>query len=384
MTRDLLLLASSLMIWGIGEGAFLYFQPLYLQQLGADPVYIGAVMGSYGAMMTIAHIPAGYLADRIGRRPLLWASWLMGCLATWVMALSNGLTGFVAGMLLYGLTYFVMSPLNSYATAARGKWPINRAILLISASFNLGIVVGPILGGFVGETYGLQKVFLMSAWFCLLATLIIFALRSQPVEHHTSTEKRLTFLGNNRYQLFLAAVFVAVFATYLPQPLSQNFLQNECGLSLASIGLLLSCFGLGVVLLSFIIGRLGARNGFIAAQAAVGLFALLLWKGASLPAFMLGYFLLGGYKIGRSLAAAQTRSLVPASVMGLAYGVTETFGSLATILAPPLAGLLYTHDPKLIYIVSFGLIGLSLFISWRFAPQPEKSIPAGLGAQADL
>ncbi len=80
MSRDLILLGFSLMTWGVGEGMFFIFQPLYLQQLGANPVTIGAIFGAAGIAMTVAHIPAGHLADRIGRKPLLLASWILASL----------------------------------------------------------------------------------------------------------------------------------------------------------------------------------------------------------------------------------------------------------------------------------------------------------------
>ena len=45
MSRDLILVAISLFTWGIGEGMFYMFQPLYLQQWGASPILIGALLG---------------------------------------------------------------------------------------------------------------------------------------------------------------------------------------------------------------------------------------------------------------------------------------------------------------------------------------------------
>ncbi len=48
MNRNLLLVALSLFTWGVGEGLFIYFQPIYLQQWGADPLMIGAVFGEWG------------------------------------------------------------------------------------------------------------------------------------------------------------------------------------------------------------------------------------------------------------------------------------------------------------------------------------------------
>ena len=91
MKRDLLLIAVAMFAWGLGEGLFIYFQPLYLQELGANPIMIGTILGGFGLAMTVSHIPAGYLADRIGRKPLMVAAFITGSVATWTMALANGL-----------------------------------------------------------------------------------------------------------------------------------------------------------------------------------------------------------------------------------------------------------------------------------------------------
>lgn len=57
ISRDLILIAIALMTWGIGEGMFYFFQPLYLQQLGADPVMIGGILGLTGFVLTLTHLP---------------------------------------------------------------------------------------------------------------------------------------------------------------------------------------------------------------------------------------------------------------------------------------------------------------------------------------
>ena len=147
MSVDLILLFVSLFTWGIGEGLFIYFQPIYLQQLGASTMTIATVFSGFGLAMMLAHIPAGYLADRIGRKPVIIAAWTSGLIASWVMAMARTLPAFIVGMLLYGLTAFVSAPLNSYVTSARGKLTPARAMTLMSASFNLGAVLGPISGG---------------------------------------------------------------------------------------------------------------------------------------------------------------------------------------------------------------------------------------------
>jgi predicted MFS family arabinose efflux permease len=188
-------------------------------------------------------------------------------------------------------------------------------------------------------------------------------IRPQPVEPVSREEGRESLLGNQRFLSFILVYFLVIFALYLPQPLAPNFLQNERGLSLSRIGQLYAISGLGIVVLNLALGRLQARSGFLLGQVAVGLFALLLWLGNGLPWFALAYFLVGGYRVVRSLATAQVRSLIHGSQMGLAYGMVETVSAVATILAPLLAGYAYTQKSDGVYILSVILIGLVVLVS---------------------
>jgi len=371
MSVDLILLSVSLFTWGIGEGMFIFFQPIYLQQLGADTMTIASVFSAFGLAMMVAHIPAGYLADRIGRKPLLVAAWTFGLLAAWIMALARTLPVFIVGMLLYGFTAFVSSPMNSYVTAARGKLSPVRAMTLVSAAFNFGAILGPISGGWIGDRSGLRTVYLVAACIFILSTAMLFFLRTQPRELHDPAAPPAKLWQNTRFVSFLGIIFLTMFVMYLPQPLTPRFLENERGLSLGSIGLLGSIGGLGNTLLALVLGHFAARSGFLLAQVSVAAFSILLWKGTGLPWYALAYFLLGGFRSARSLVFAQIRPLIHSAQMGLAYGVAETFNSLAIMLAPLLAGVLYTRDPALVYPVSVGLIGVTLLVSGIFAPRQK-------------
>jgi MFS family permease len=373
LTSDLLLIAASLFAWGVGEGMFLLFQPIYLQQLGASTMTIASVFSAFGLAMTVTHIPAGYLSDRIGRRPLLLVAWTSGLIAIIFMALARSLTVFVIGMLWYGLTAFVSSPLASYVTAARGKLTPGRAMTLTSAAFNLGSVVGPLSGGWIGDHFGLRTVYFVAAGVVTVSTVIMLFLRAQPRDGHDPDDPPAKLLTTQRFLGFLAITCVAMFAMYLPQPLTPKFLQNERGLSLTVIGWIGSAGSLGNALLNLLLGQFSARLGFVLAQAAVALFALLLWKGNNSAWYAIGYFLMGGYRAARMLIFAQVRPLIHQAQMGLAYGITETVNSLTTILAPLLAGWLYTREPVSVYPVGLALIGVAMVVSLAFAPREVVS-----------
>jgi MFS transporter, DHA1 family, multidrug resistance protein len=367
MSRDLIFVALSLLTWGFGESAFLAFQPLYLQNLGAQPIQIGAIYGAYGFAASLIHIPAGYLADRIGRRPLMWAAWIIGVVAAGMMALATSLGWFVAGMLLYGSTMFVVSPMNSYVTAARGKFSVGRALTLVSATYSIGVVLGPLFGGVIGERFGIRSIFSFAALIFVLSTILILFIRPQPLDRPVYAESGKGLFANLRYLAFLPVFFLFMFSTYLPQPLSPNYLQNVGGLSLTDIGKLYSVNGLGVVVLNLVLGQLDARLGFLIGQVFVGAFAILMWQGSGPLAYFLGYFFLGGFRTTRLMGLAQIRPLIRNAEMGLAYGLIETSGAIAMLLAAPLAGYLYDRNPVSVYFVSLTLIGASLITSIVFA-----------------
>jgi MFS family permease len=384
MNRSLLWLGAALFTWGIGEGMFLLFQPIYLQQLGADPIQIGAILGGFGAVMTIAHIPAGYLSDRIGRRPILIAAWVIGAVAAFLMALAHTLTLFIIGLGIYGFTAFVISPLDSYVTAARGKWSVARAITFISMTYNAGAVLGPITGGWVGDHFGLRTVYFISTGVFVISTVIMFFISPQPRDHHDPENPPANLLTNKRYLGLLAILFAVAFATYIPQPFTPNFLRDQHGLSLSVIGELGSIGSIGNTVLNLLLGLIEARSGFILGQVGVAAFTLLLWRGTGFGWFAVGYFLLGGFRVLRGLGVAQIRPYVHESQMGLAYGIAETVGSMSVLLAPLLAGYLYSLDPALMYPVGLVFIGAGFVISLVFTPHSRKFPPERIELAPDL
>jgi MFS family permease len=377
MSVSFILLCISLFTWGVGEGMFFVFQPIYLAQLGANTMTIASVFSAFGAAMMLAHIPAGYLADRFGRKPLLIAAWTSGLIATWVMAFARTLPVFIVGMLLYGLTAFVSSPLNSYVTVDKGKLTPARAMTLASAAFNLGAVIGPLTGGWIGDLIGLRTVYFIAAGLFVISAAILFFIKSQPRDNHDPNAPTPSLLTNTRFIGFLGIIFLVMFVTFLPQPLTARFLENERGMSLSGIGLLGSINGLGNAVFNLFLGQFSSRLGLALIQVCVAFFALLIWRGTGLGWYAVGYFMLGGYRTARAFFFSTVRSLIHPAQMGLAYGVSETFGSLAVVLAPLLAGLLYTQNPELVYIVCLGLLALVILVTIVFTPRQihEETLP---------
>ncbi len=256
MNPALILISISLFTWGIGEGMFWYFQPIYLHQLGANTMTIAGVFSVFGVAMMVVHIPAGYLSDKIGRRPLIWAAWFFGLVSAWCMALAGNLQVFIVGMVMYGLTAFVSSPLFSYVTAARGKLTALRAMTLTSAAFNTGAIIGPVTGGWIASNYGLRSIYFVIAIIFVISFVILLFLKPQPRDGHDLAHPPTNLYANKRFLVILSLAFTSVFVMYLPQPLTPNFLEVERSLSLSQIGLIGSAGSIGSVVMNLLLGYL--------------------------------------------------------------------------------------------------------------------------------
>ena len=251
---------------------------------------IGTVLGINAVGMTLSQIPSGYLADRVGRRPVMWFSWGMGVVSSLVMASARSLRGFVIGLLLYGLTSAVLAPMNSYIAHARGNWTVGRAVTFTAAGFSIGAVIGPLVGGMIGERFGLRSVYWLTAVMFFISTVIVLFIRKQPVEKHDESAPQPGLLRNPRFVMSLGLILMIMFSTYLPIPLAANFLQNERGLSLTSIGQLGSFQNLGNAVFALTLGHLPALTAFIAGEALCWLSASRLWKGGGMGYYGLAYF----------------------------------------------------------------------------------------------
>ncbi|HSL46858.1 MAG TPA: MFS transporter [Anaerolineales bacterium] len=360
-------------LWGFGERIFLNFMTIYLdKQFSLGKSEIGIVFGAYGLAMAITHLPAGRLADRIGRRPLLISARLIGSITTLVMGFALSLPLYLIGLFGYALTAFVSAPLSSYVTAVRGKLSVGTVLTLANAPLFLGMALGPLVGGWIGDIYGMRMTYFAAAVLFVLSTILMFFLETQPVDRHDPKAPPQKLIGNKHLIILTLVTAFALFSMYLAQPLTPNFLTDIRGLSLSEVGLLFTVGAAGNSLMAILFSRVEPRRGFIFAQVLVILFALIIWNTTVLSFFALGYFLLGGYRVSRPMAMAQARDLVHDTQMGVTYGIMETVGAAIIILAPPVAGTLYERDPMIVYPVAIGVMAISTVVSYVFLPRRAR------------
>jgi predicted MFS family arabinose efflux permease len=295
---------------------------------------------------------------------------ILGVIAAGMLAAADSSPFFVAGLIVYSITSFIVAPRNSYITQMRGSWSAQRGISFVAGSFQIGEIVGPMLGGQIAQTTGLAMVFRYSTGLFLIATVIAFFARRpvvQPEEQESATA-RVNPLTNPRFIGLLVIIFLTIIALSTPQQLTAVYLQDVHHLSLQQIGLTGTFAGIGGAVILFTLGSAPAFAGMIASQALLGLFCLFMWRGQNEAIFYIGYLFVGGSPLYRSMAAATVRTLVRTRELGLAYGLVETGNALAVILAPLVAGLLYHSQPESVFTTSLIALAVttSLTVGWRY------------------
>ena len=146
--RVVLVLAAGDLVASFGFSLFFPFLTIYLvQTLGASAAQAGLVVAAYSVFSVFSGIAGGWLADRIGRRPVLIGS--ISCTAILVlsMALVTQVWHVALVMLLLGCIDPAFVPAARAAvadTVEEARRP--RAFGLLSVANAIGWIAGPVIG----------------------------------------------------------------------------------------------------------------------------------------------------------------------------------------------------------------------------------------------
>jgi len=147
--------------------------PLFASSLGAGTAEVGGINGAFMLTAGLLSIPAGLLADRIGRKlsvvaglaAIAFSSLIAAkCQATWQLVVAYVIFG-------VGLSAFAPGMLSLVAdVASSGR--LGRAYGWYTTAVYVAMTVGPATGGYLARHAGLRQVFVLSG---ILLSFVSFA-----------------------------------------------------------------------------------------------------------------------------------------------------------------------------------------------------------------
>lgn len=159
----------------LGVGIVSPILPLYASSFGVGAAMVGLLNSAFGIARIPINIPAGTLADRLGRKPLFVGGFLITGVAALLTGLANSFGQLVFLRLIQGMgsaiqmtgAMIVMADISTPQDRGRTMSFYQGALLL-------GTSTGPILGGFLGEHFGYRMPFFVYAFLAFCAAMWAF------------------------------------------------------------------------------------------------------------------------------------------------------------------------------------------------------------------
>lgn len=353
------------------------FLTLLEAQWGMTRSQLGLLNSAFFLMYTLLQVPTGILADRFGRRRLLLPGYLVHAIGAAASGLAGGAGAFLGARVVTGIgqsTYYS----TQYALASAAIPRRSRALGM--AIINSGMAFG-IASGMLAASAALAAGADWRAPFLVLAVLT-FALtgafarfvradkpagRAQPQPEvvspggmgerasaatqagprgQTSRGGRMAPISRNvalSYFVAFATMYgFFVILTWLPY-----YLETQRGLSGATSGLVSTGVAFAAVPAGVLAGRISDRIGkrrpvLIALTPLAGLALAGIVAAPSTSLVFAAIILYGvtGKLVVDPLLVAMVADATPIHAYGTAFGILNFAGTISTVLAPALTGMI--------------------------------------------
>jgi MFS transporter, ACDE family, multidrug resistance protein len=364
-------------------------------ELGASPSQTSLLFTSYMAVMGVAMLITGVVSTRIGAKRTLLSGLALIIVFSALAGSSDtigAIVGFRAGWGL-GNALFIATALATIVASARGS--VAQSVILFEAALGLGIAMGPIVGGQLGEISWRAPFYGVAALMALALAATVFLLpATPPTGRRTSLADPFRAL---RYPGLLTVALTALFynmgfftlLAFTPFPLD---------MSAAQVGWIF--FGWGVLLAItsvWVAPRLEARFGMVnTALGSLGLFtldlvAMAVWTDSK-TVLVLGVIVAGAFLgVNNTVITQAVMGAAPVErpVASAAYSfVRFSGGAVAPWLAGRLGETVSIHAP---FWMGAGAvaIGIAILAAGRRFLDPQQPAPHSvtegeLVAAADL
>jgi len=350
MNRPLIVIFTAIVLDAMGIGLVFPILPSLLQDVThAENVapYVGAVAALYAAMQFVFAPVLGALSDRLGRRPVLLIS-IGGAVVSYAfLAFAPNLWMLLIGRAVAGLTGANISVATAYITDISSEDKRARRFGLFNAMFGAGFIIGPVLGGALGDYWLLLPFIAAAALNACNFLLALLILR----ESRTPSGEKIDLAALNplrplRWVLSMKDLlpFILIFFVFSATGEAYGTCWALWGRDALHwnglwIGLSLSAFGVCQTLAqAFLPGPAVKRLGELAAVltglagACIALIVMAFATRSWMVLAIMPVFALGGIGVP-ALQSLATRQ-VGESQQGQFQGVLASAVSLASIVAP--------------------------------------------------
>lgn len=343
--------------------------PYYTSSLGLNVYDTGLIVSIYSYVNAIFLIPAGIISDRWGRRTFLITGLVISTIAPFLYPMARDAATLYIVRILHGLGSSLFMPTAlAVVTDLTGEGEHGKAIGWYTTASQLGLMAGPVAGGFILEHFGFEAAFYTCSLMPFLA-LIFLSTRMHAIPHTSVHRKNpgtqsWKWLNDRGLVIsFIALVMIAVgsaaLGTFIP------LYVHQFNISEAGAGMIITSCYISSAALRIPAGTMADKLGN-APMIFIGM--ILCAAGIALiPAFhgLLELALVGlifGLGMGFSMPASLSwlAKISPLHTRGFAMGLGSAAFQIGLALGSTVLGIII-HDNgfTVMYLATGAAIGIA-------------------------
>lgn len=336
------------MEWGIATSML----PIYVHELGGSPLEVGLIFTLFAGIITFAHPFWGAYSDRIGRRKILMNFGMIG-LACIFLIMSFQKNPFTLTLLRGSTAIFAGAIVSSTLALVSDISPpkiVGKNMGYVDSFGMAGFGVGPMIGGFIADSYGFSALWLFVAIICLIGGFVFYLGGRDPkgLKKNMRQTQFFYFFKNREIRSKISAlsasfcVFLLGYA--LMGPNYNVFFVKNLGLSKTIVGIISFIGTFILALVQPIVGlgsdKYGRKSFFVLGAVGLTLGNLVLLVTTDLSLAFFAWILISLYNIFQLMGSAYITDFIPQEMKAGALGLFNSVGSLTRSFGAAVGGLI--------------------------------------------
>ncbi|MBL7209977.1 MAG: MFS transporter [Dehalococcoidia bacterium] len=367
----LLTLYSAAFVAGCSLSWLFPVVPLYAAELGAPVSQVGLIVATYSYVTALLLIPLGMLSDRLGLHKFVIVGLAIFALAPLLYPLAANPQQLIIVRAIHGLSAAAYLPAAvALATDLAPAAQRGEAIGWYTMSFHLGLMAGPITGGFMLDRFGFAAAFYSCSAVSLLGLVFVLCRLGTITQPSVVERTRSSSWGWMKQALAFAALLMPLFiaigagtlGTYMPL-YGQGF-----GITAAGAGAIITATYASSALLRAPAGRLSDRVGrkpmIVCGMAVTAVAAGFISAFHSLsPLIIVAIFFGIGMGLAMPAGLAVVADLSSAGQRGLAMAMPTCFFQIGLAVGPTAMGFVAEASSfEVMFLACASSLALGLFV----------------------
>jgi len=365
-----------------GYGIIIPILPKFTEQFQASPIALGILIASFSIMQFFFSPLLGKASDTTGRKPILLISLLISLIGFTIFSFANSYLMLLLSRVIAGIAT-ERAVAQAYIADITDHQSRLKEMGKIGAALGAGFIIGPAMGGVLGEMYG----FAMAGYAAMVLTLlnILFVISFLPEPQRTkektveSTNPNLGYLsglraaikkplfGSTLLILFIVTLAFSTIPVIVPLLSIEyfNFGPFELSLVFVYIGLI------QILMQGFLINRLSKRLGeqkliiLGPMMMALGIFAMPIFQNVILF-YLTNALLAAGFGIINTSIPAFLSKRISIDQQGSILGIAGSVSSVGNIPGPLIIGFVYAFAGSSVpFFISAVLLATASLIGCR-------------------